>query len=109
MTDLSVQTDAVAAFAATNAGVAGEIAAAGNFDAVANVSAMTPVFGLIGADYLAMFAAAQALQAKDINDLSAKFSSLSDAAFKTSVTFETTDIDNAAELARQAAGIGGAA
>ncbi|MFQ6225723.1 hypothetical protein ACLML9_00160, partial [Nocardia sp. NPDC002869] len=30
-------------------------------DAVANVAALTPVFGLIGADYLAMFAAAQVL------------------------------------------------
>ncbi|MFE1592153.1 type VII secretion target [Nocardia sp. NPDC058705] len=98
----------VAAFAATNGGVAAQVAAAGNIDLVASVSAATPVFGLIGADYLAMFAAAQALQAKDINDLSSKFSSLSDAAFKSSVTFETTDIDNAAELARQAAGIGGA-
>ncbi|MFC4373594.1 type VII secretion target [Nocardia halotolerans] len=109
MNNLSVQTEAVAAFAATNGAVAGEVAAAGNFDAVANVSAMTPVFGLIGADYLAMFAAAQALQAKDINDLSARFSSLSDAAFRTSVTFESTDLDNAADLARQAAGLGGGA
>ncbi|MFE9783777.1 type VII secretion target [Nocardia salmonicida] len=109
MTDLSVQTGEVAAFAATNGGVAAQVAAAGNIDLVASVSAATPVFGLIGADYLAMFAAAQALQAKDINDLSAKFSSLSDAAFKSSVTFETTDIDNAADLARQAAGLGGPA
>ncbi|MEV0683311.1 type VII secretion target [Nocardia sp. NPDC050378] len=109
MTDLSVQTEGVNAFATTNAGVAGQIAAAGNFDLVANVSAMTPVFGLIGADYLAMFAAAQVLQAKDINELSAKFGSLSDAAFRSSVTFDATDIDNAAQIAREAAGIGGAA
>ncbi|MFD6394901.1 type VII secretion target [Nocardia sp. NPDC055029] len=109
MTDLSVQTDAVTAFAATNAAVAGDIAAAGITDAAGNVAAMTPVFGLIGADYLAMFAAAQALQAKDINDLSAKFSKLSDAAFKSSVTFDATDVANAADLARQAAGIGGIA
>ncbi|MFC6012453.1 type VII secretion target [Nocardia lasii] len=108
MTDLSVQTDGVAAFAATNAAVASQVASGAITDAAGNVAAMTPVFGLIGADYLAMFAAAQALQAKDINDLSARFSSLSDAAFKSSVTFETTDIDNAADIARQAAGIGGA-
>ncbi|MEV0080189.1 type VII secretion target [Nocardia neocaledoniensis] len=109
MTDLSVQTDAVAAFAGTNAAVAGDIAAAGINDAASNVAAMTPVFGLIGADYLAMFAVAQALQAKDINDLSAKFSKLSDAAFTSSVQFDATDVANAADLARQAAGIGGAA
>lgn len=109
MTDLSVNTDAVNAFAATNAAVAGDIAAAGITDAAANVSAMTPVFGLIGADYLAMFAAAQALQAKDINDLSAKFSKLSDAAFKSSATFSTEDVSSAVDIARQAAGIGGLA
>lgn len=109
MIDLSVQTDAVAAFAATNAAVAGDIAAAGITDAAGNVAALTPVFGLIGADYLAMFAAAQALQAKDINDLSARFSELSDAAFTTSAQFEITDADNAAGIARQAAGLGGLA
>ncbi|MFB7875060.1 MULTISPECIES: type VII secretion target [unclassified Nocardia] len=109
MTDLSVETDAVTAFAATNSVVAANVASAGITDAAGNVAAMTPVFGLIGADYLAMFAVAQTLQAKDINDLSAKFSSLSDAAFKTSVTFETEDLSRAADLARQTAGIGGGA
>jgi hypothetical protein len=109
MADLSVETDGVAVFAATNAVVAGEISSAGITDAAANVAAMTPVFGLIGADYLAMFAAAQALQAKDINDLSARFSSLSDAAFTSSATLETTDLSNAADIALRAAGIGGAA
>ncbi|MEV0060576.1 type VII secretion target [Nocardia sp. NPDC050718] len=109
MTDLSVDTDAVAAFATTNATVAGDIAAAGITDAAGNVAAMTPVFGLIGADYLAMFAAAQALQAKDINDLSAKFSKLSDAAFKSSVTYNTEDVSLAVDLARQSAGMGGLA
>ncbi|APE35761.1 ESX-1 secretion-associated protein [Nocardia mangyaensis] len=109
MTDLSVQTDAVAAFAATNSVVAADVSAAGLGEAAASVTAMTPVFGLIGADYLAMFAAAQALQAKDINDLSDRFSKLSDAAFTSSVQFETTDLTNAADIARRAAGIGGLA
>ncbi|MFC4126883.1 type VII secretion target [Nocardia rhizosphaerae] len=109
MTDLSVQTDAVAAFAATNATVAGDIAAAGITDAASNVAAMTPTFGLIGADYLAMFAVAQVLQAKDINDLSAKFGKLSEAAFTSSVEFDAADAANAADIARQAAGIGGLA
>ncbi|MFC8043062.1 type VII secretion target [Nocardia sp. NPDC057353] len=88
MTDLSVDTDGVRDFAATNAGVAGQIAGAGNFDAVANVSALTPVFGLIGADYLAMFAAAQVLQARDINDLSAKVGDLSNSAFNAAAAYD---------------------
>jgi hypothetical protein len=81
MSDLSVDTDAVRAFATTNAGVAGDIAGAGNFDAVANVAALTPVFGLIGVDYLVAFAAAQVLQARDINELSGKYAELSNKVF----------------------------
>lgn len=106
MTDLTVQTEAVETFAATNAAVSGDIAAASGWDQAANVVAMTPVFGLIGADYLAMFAAAQVLQAKDINDLSVKYDKLSQAAFSTARTFTETDHGNAADLAGQAAQIG---
>ncbi|MFF0544303.1 type VII secretion target [Nocardia thailandica] len=107
MTDLTVQTEAVETFAATNAAVSGDIAAASGWDQAANIAAMTPVFGLIGADYLAMFAAAQVLQAKDINDLSDKYNKLSQAAFSTASTFTATDQGNAADIARQAAQIGG--
>jgi hypothetical protein len=108
MSDLSVETEAVRAFAATNAGVAGDVAGAGNFDAVANVAAMTPVFGLIGADYLLMFAAAQVLQTKDINELSAKYTKLSQAAFSSATAFDGTDLSNAGALGAIANQIGGA-
>ncbi|WP_024805522.1 type VII secretion target [Nocardia sp. BMG51109] len=89
--NLSAETDAVRAFATTQEGVAGQIAAAGDMDAVGHVAAMTPVFGLIGADYLAMFAAAQVLHCKDINDLSAKCDHLGRAAFGTAAVFDDTD------------------
>lgn len=98
MTDLSVDTDGVRDFAATNAGVAGQIAGAGNFDAAANVSALTPVFGLIGADYLVMFAAAQVLQARDINDLSAKVGDLSNSAFNAAAAFDGQEIASGSVL-----------
>jgi hypothetical protein len=98
MSDLSVETDAVRAFAATNAGIAGDLAGAGNFDAVKNVSALVPVFGLIGVDYLAMFAAAQVLQAKDINDLSAKYAKLSESAFTAAAAYDVNDISRAGSL-----------
>ncbi|MFJ1456114.1 type VII secretion target [Nocardia wallacei] len=89
--DLSVETDAVRAFAATHEGVAGQIAAAGNMDAVSHVAAMTPVFGVIGADYLAMFAAAQVLHCKDVNELSDKCNHLGQSAFGTAAIFDDTD------------------
>ncbi|MET7769016.1 type VII secretion target [Nocardia sp. NPDC005366] len=95
---LSVETDALRIFATENAGIATELAGAANFDTVAHVASLTPVFGLIGADYLLSFAAAQVLQARDINDLSAKYQGLSSKAFTAALRFDGTDTDNAVDL-----------
>jgi hypothetical protein len=105
MSNLSVVTEALRAFGITNAGIGTEIAAAGNIDAVANIAALTPVFGLIGADYLAMFAAAQVLQARDINDLSAKYQKLSDAAFASAFNYDGTDDGTAGTLGAAGGGL----
>ncbi|WP_028476680.1 type VII secretion target [Nocardia sp. CNY236] len=107
MSDLSVETEAVRDFGATNAGIATDLAVAGNLDAVQSVSALVPVFGLIGADYLAMFAAAQVLQAKDINDLSTKFAGLSNSAFNAAAAYDAVDAFNAGALGSQTDRIGG--
>ncbi|MFF0488152.1 type VII secretion target [Nocardia sp. NPDC004068] len=98
MSDLSAETDAIRSFAATHEGVAADIAGAADMDTVKNVAAMTPVFGMIGADYLAMFAAAQVLHAKDVNDLSAKVDHLGRAAFGTAAFFDETDGTSAAGI-----------
>ncbi|MFI5775922.1 type VII secretion target [Nocardia sp. NPDC051570] len=98
MSDLSMEPGAVQAFGATQEGVAADIAGAANMDATKNVAAMTPVFGVIGADYLAMFAAAQVLHCKDVNDLSAKVDHLGKAAFGTVAMFTGTDGSSSAEL-----------
>ncbi|MBF6332094.1 type VII secretion target [Nocardia transvalensis] len=107
MSDVYAETDAVRAFAGTHEGVAAEIAGAANFDTVKQVAAMTPVFGVIGADYLAMFAAAQVLHARDINDLAAKYDHLGKAAFGTAAVFDSTDEASSAALGAIANGIGG--
>ncbi|WP_405138550.1 type VII secretion target [Nocardia sp. NBC_01388] len=91
MADLSVDTDAVRTFAATQDGVAGDIAATGGLDTASHVAAMTPVFGLIGADFLASFAVAELLHDRDINALSARFSHLGQAAFGSAATYDATD------------------
>lgn len=98
LSDVSVETSALHAFGATHQGLAGDIAAAGNFDAAGHVAALTPVFGLIGADYLALFAAAQLLQVKDINDLAGRFAELGNAAFGTAADYDSTDAHNAGAL-----------
>ncbi|GGK93944.1 type VII secretion target [Nocardia jinanensis] len=105
MSDISVATEALRAFGITNSGIGTEIAAAGNIDAVANVASLTPVFGLIGADYLAMFAAAQVLQARDINDLSAKYQKLSEAAFTSAFNYDMTDDGAAGALGAAGGGL----
>lgn len=105
MGDISVETEAVRAFAAANAGIAGNIAGVANIDVVKNVTAMTPVFGLIGADYLAMFAAAQVLLAKDMNELAARYGKLSDTAFKSADAYDLTDMINSGAIGTAGGGL----
>ncbi|MEV6768970.1 type VII secretion target [Nocardia sp. NPDC051030] len=109
MADLSVETDAVRSFAATQDGVATDIAAAGGLDTVSHVAAMTPVFGLIGADFLASFAVAELLHDKDINALSGRFAHLGQAAFGSAAGYEATDGDFAGGLNRIGGQLGGQA
>ncbi|MGW3542904.1 type VII secretion target [Nocardia niigatensis] len=106
MADLSVDTGAVRRFAAAQDAVAADIAAQGGRDTVSNVAAMTPVFGLIGADFLAGFAVAELLHHRDIDALSARFGALGQAAFGSAATYDTTDADFARGLGAVAGQIG---
>ncbi|MQY21927.1 type VII secretion target [Nocardia macrotermitis] len=102
----SVETDALRAFAATHKTVAAQISGAGNMDTATHVAAMTPVFGLIGADYLAMFAAAQVLHCQDINDLSSKVDKIGQSAFGTAASFDSSDSSFSSALKSAADQIG---
>ncbi len=104
---LSVETDALRAFAATHEGIAAQIAGAGNMDTARHVAAMTPVFGIIGADYLAMFAAAQLLHCQNINDLSQRVGDIGQAAFGSAATYDGTDSDYSAAVKAVTNTIGG--
>ncbi|MFD0000020.1 type VII secretion target [Nocardia sp. NPDC127526] len=107
MAELSVDTTAVRTFAATQDGVAADIAATGGLDTVSHVAAMTPVFGLIGADFLVSFAAAELLHDKDINALSARFAHVGQAAFGSAATYDATDAEFAGGLSRVTGQLGG--
>lgn len=106
MSGISVDPEAVRAFATTQHGVAADIAAAGNLDTVAGVAAMTPVFGLIGADYLAMYAVAEVLHAKDINALSGRYGHLGATASGSATALESTDGSFAGGLEQLGGAIG---
>ncbi|MFE3052119.1 type VII secretion target [Nocardia sp. NPDC059239] len=106
MADLWVDTGAVRTFAAAQHGVAVDIAAQGGLDTVSHVAAMTPVFGLIGADFLAGFAVAELLHDRDIAALSARFGALGRAGFGSAATYDTTDAEVAGGLGTAAGQIG---
>ncbi|MFD7847058.1 type VII secretion target [Nocardia sp. NPDC059764] len=106
MADLSVDTGAVRVFAVTQDGIATDIAAQGGLDTVTHVAAMTPAFGLIGADFLASYAVAELLHDRDINAVSGRFAELGRAAFGSAATYESTDADFASGLGAAAGQIG---
>ncbi|MFE3104244.1 type VII secretion target [Nocardia tengchongensis] len=106
MADLSVDTGAVRTFAATHDSVAADIAAQGGLDTVSHVAAMTPVFGLVGADFLANFAVAELLHDRDINALSGRFAKLGLAAFGSAATYDATNAEFAGGLHAAAGEIG---
>ncbi|MEV6276462.1 type VII secretion target [Nocardia sp. NPDC051832] len=101
MTNLAVDTDAVRMFGVQNANIASQIFGVANVDSAASVAAMVPVFGVIGADFLMSFTAAQVLQAKDMNELGAKYSELAANAQTAAQSYLAEDSTNAVNLAVQ--------
>ncbi|MTE14990.1 type VII secretion target [Nocardia aurantiaca] len=106
MAEFSVDIGAVRTFAARQDGVAADIATQGGLDTVSHVAAMTPVFGLIGADFLASFAVAELLHDRDINALSARFGTIGRAASGSAAAYDATDTEFAAGLGAIAGQIG---
>jgi Excreted virulence factor EspC, type VII ESX diderm len=91
MSSVEVVPAGIRAFADTNAAVSTQLASAGGFDLAENIAAATPVFGLIGADFLAMFALAQAKHAGAVGDLSAAYGTSAATAQTTANNYERTD------------------
>ncbi|QLY29101.1 type VII secretion target [Nocardia huaxiensis] len=96
--ELSLEGDEIRAGATTINTLAGDIAGAANGNTLASITSMTPVFGIIGADFLASFAVAELLHDKDINALAAKFTKLSEAANTTVTAVETQDTSLATQI-----------
>lgn len=71
MTELVTESDVVCAFGDASAALAVETATAGGVNQAALIAAAIPVFGLIGQDFLAAFAYAQANNLRSVNELAA--------------------------------------
>ncbi|WP_068272037.1 type VII secretion target [Aldersonia kunmingensis] len=105
MSSVEVVPAGIRAYADTNQAIAAQLASAAGFDAAENVAAATPVFGLIGADFLAMFALAQANHAQTVGKLSATFNASSTAAQTNAASYENTDNQHGASLDSIAGGL----
>ncbi|MCX5045296.1 type VII secretion target [Aldersonia sp. NBC_00410] len=106
MSSIEVVPAGIRAFADTSAAVSTQLASAGGFDLAENLAAATPVFGLIGADFLAMFALAQAKHATAVGDLSSAYGTSSATAHATATSYERSDDRHTASLGGVASGMG---
>ncbi|MFC3964563.1 hypothetical protein [Nocardia jiangsuensis] len=71
MSEVAAESGAIHAYGAASAAMAQAVATAGAVDQVATVAATVPVFGLIGQDFLAAFAVAQANHISSVLELAA--------------------------------------
>ncbi|GAF48935.1 MULTISPECIES: type VII secretion target [Rhodococcus] len=109
MSDVFVVTDGIRNYGATAAQAAEQISGAAALDLGANLAALAPVFGPIGADFLASFAAAQANHARSVAELASHYAQTAIAAHATADSYDSVDGANGAALGAAGDGIGGLA
>lgn len=91
MSVLHAELDGIRSYGNTAAEVAARIAGAAGFDLAENVAALTPVFGAVGAEFLAAFAVAQANHAQSVAALAGNFTATAAAAHATAAGYEVVD------------------
>ncbi|MGO4201180.1 type VII secretion target [Rhodococcus sp. TAF43] len=98
--------DEIRAYGDIAAETAANIGAAGAFDAAANVVALAPVFGVIGADFLATFATTQVTHARSVAALANVYAGTSSLAHTIAAAYDGADRSTGAALgaARDALG-----
>ncbi|CAM3133817.1 type VII secretion target [Prescottella defluvii] len=99
--------DEIRAYGDIAAQTAAHIGAAGAFDAAADVAALTPVFGVIGADFLATFAATRVTHAKSVAALANVYAGTSSVAHTVAAAYDTTDRATGAVLGAARDTLGG--
>lgn len=98
MVNISADAEGIAAYGASTGVMASELAAAGTGAAGAAPAVLGPVFGLIGGDFLAAYAAAHAGHVATIGQLSAVLGTMSGAAGVAAVSYAEADTGIAAAL-----------
>lgn len=90
--------DEIRAYGDVAAGAAAHIAATEGLEVAANVAALAPVFGVIGADFLATYAATQATHAGSVAALANVFAGAGTVAHAIAAAYEQADHATASAL-----------
>lgn len=98
MGSVEVSPDDLRAFANRTGRLASEMTEASAFDLAGNMAAMTPVFGLVGADYLAAFDTVQTQHAESFASLATYFTNAAANLHANANAYEHTDASTAAKL-----------
>lgn len=103
MVNISADAEGIAAYGASAGVMASELAAAGAGASGAAPAILGPIFGLVGGDFLAAYAATHAGHLATIGQLSAVLGTMSGAAGVAAVSYAEADTSTATAL-RGAAG-----
>ncbi|MEV3964169.1 hypothetical protein AB0M34_25315 [Nocardia sp. NPDC050193] len=91
MTDLVAESEVVRRFGDASATLAVETATVGAANQAALIAAAIPVFGLIGQDFLAAFAFAQANNLASVNELAAVHAATAMTSYEGIAAYEATE------------------
>lgn len=98
MDRLAATPDAIRGYGDASATMATTIATVGNVDQAATVGAAVPVFGLIGQDFLASFAFAQANHISSVNELAEVHAGTALTAYEAANHYQNTDDSSAGHI-----------
>ncbi|WP_040774460.1 type VII secretion target [Nocardia pneumoniae] len=91
MNEIVVASDAIRRYGEASAAMAVDVAVAGAANQAATIAAAIPVFGLIGQDFLAAFAVAQANNMMSVAELAHVHAMTAVAAHESAATYDLTD------------------
>ncbi|MFI5721152.1 type VII secretion target [Nocardia sp. NPDC051750] len=98
MSNVHVVPDAVRLYGSESAAMAAGIASTAAVDQAATVAVAVPAFGLIGQEFLAAFAYAQANHLSSVAELAAVHAGTALTAYQAAASYEITDAGNGANI-----------
>lgn len=98
MADLVATPEAIVQYGKTSAELASQTLALASIDQLAVIAAAVPVFGLIGQDFLASYAMAQASHLTAVAEVAAVHAGTALTAFESAAHYTVTDLDSAENL-----------